>query len=74
MSPDGRLVQDNILKDVASHPSKCKIGNAVLFTLLLLAVPVFVEDIVHPAHYETNCLLEIKNVNLNTHLRTIKIL
>lgn len=47
------LVKGNFLKDAASHPSKCKIRNAVLCTLLLLAGPVFVEDIVHSAHYET---------------------
>jgi hypothetical protein len=69
--PGRRLVQGNLLKDAAFHPSKCKIGNAVLCRLLLLAGPVFVEDIVYSAHYETYCLLEIEIVNLNTLLRTI---
>jgi hypothetical protein len=48
-----------LLKDAAFHPSKCKIVNAVICTLLILVGPAFLGDIVHSAHYETYCLLEI---------------
>jgi hypothetical protein len=40
--------------------------------LLLLVGPVFVEDILNPARYETYRLLEIEIVNLNALLRTIE--
>jgi len=62
----------DLIKVATSHPSKCKIGNIVLCTLLLLAGPVFVKDILHSAYYENCCLLEIENVNINTRLRTTK--
>jgi len=61
-----------LLKDAAFHPSKCKIGKAVLCTLLLQAGPVFVEGIVHSGHYEAYCFLAIENLNLNALLQTVK--
>ena len=54
--------------------TKCKIGNVLHCTLLLLAGPEFVEVIVLSAHCEAYCLLEIETVNLNALFRTIKTL
>jgi len=55
----------DLLKDAASHPSKCKIGNSVLCTFLLLAGPVFVEDVLHSEYYENYCLLKIEKFKHN---------